>query len=623
MATQRSHDPIHGYAMRASSADMAAARAEWRVRWLSWCRLGAALVVGLAIIYGTRGGSSIVAWVAGAIGFGAFIILIHFHRRAQARAQRARETAAACRAGIARCTRDWPNVPVARLDAAPGGNGATARDLDIFGDVSLFRLLDVSAPALGGARVAEWLVANPADVATIAERQRSVAALRSRPEFLLEAALVGRHGQYSQRSVSGSALASFVAWCSAPTSSQTPWPSRGRLAASCFVVLLALTAWQAPPAVPLIVALIGVQLLLSVTARRHLTATLSTLGSLLPQLRGLDTSMRLIISAADVPGSFGDVQRELRRSGAADALGTLDAILRWNDVHLTPMAHWPLNAVVALDVHLAAALDRWRARYGMRIAEWVDRTSGAQALTALATLAYENPDWIMPVVSDDTAQPAFNAERAAHPLLAPSIAVPNPVRLATSGSLLALSGSNMSGKTTYLRALGLNAVLALAGGPVCASEMLVRRARVRTSVRIEDDLSAGVSLFLAEVSRLRDIVRDSEERGSAPVLFLFDEILHGTNAADRRFASQVVLRRLLRGPSWGVLTTHDPDLVTGLFGASDTARAQHIEHGHFRETVQQDGGMVRMSFDYLLRPGPTTSANARLILESVGLVDPC
>ena len=178
----------------------------------------------------------------------------------------------------------------------------------------------------------------------------------------------------------------------------------------------------------------------------------------------------------------------------------------------------------------------------------------------------------------------------------------------------------MSGKTTYLRAIGLNAMLAFAGGPVCASQMVIRRARVRTSVRIEDDLGAGVSLFLAEVSRLRDIVRDSEEAGAAPVLFLFDEILHGTNAADRRYASQVVLRRLLRGSSWGVLTTHDPDLVTDLFiDGATAAHAPHIEQGHFQETVQRDGGSVRMSFDYLLRPGPTTSANARLILESMGL----
>ncbi|HEY5441325.1 MAG TPA: hypothetical protein VIJ90_08605 [Gemmatimonadaceae bacterium] len=620
MATPHSHDPVQDYTRRASSADVAAVRVEWRARRLSWSRLAGALVVVLSIVYANRGGSPGIAWITAAIGAGAFIVLVRLHRHAAARATRERETAAACRAGVARCLRDWPNVPPPRLATSPAGRGATARDLDIFGDVSLFHLLDVSAPALGGTRVVEWLLADPADVATIAERQRSVAELRSRPAFLLDAALIGRHGHYTLRSASGDALASFVSWCGHMSSPQTPWPSRGRLAGCCVGLIFALTVWHARFAVPLIALLVFVQLSLSVAARRHLTATLTGLGSLLPQLRGLDASMRLIIDEAEVPGLFGTVQQELRREGAADALGKLDAILTWNDVYLTPMAHWPLNALVALDVHLAAALERWRARYGSHIAEWVDRTSSAQALTALATLAYENPDWIMPLVSDEPSEPAFDAERAAHPLLAPAIAVRNPVRLAVSGSVLVLSGSNMSGKTTYLRAIGLNAMLAFAGGPVCASQMVIRRARVRTSVRIEDDLGAGVSLFLAEVSRLRDIVRDSEEAGAAPVLFLFDEILHGTNAADRRYASQVVLRRLLRGSSWGVLTTHDPDLVTDLFVDGPTAaHAPHIEQGHFQETVQRDGGSVRMSFDYLLRPGPTTSANARLILESMGL----
>ena len=621
MLTRHAHDPVAEYTRRASSADEAAARAEWRVRWLSWSRLSAALLVVLAIVYANRGGSSSIVWLAATAGAGAFIALVLHHQRAVAQARRERDMAAACRAGIARCLRDWPNVPSPRFASSPAGRSATARDLDLFGDVSLFRLLDVSAPALGGARVVEWLLGDPADVTTIAERARSVAALRSRPAFLLESALVGRHGHYTLRSVSGSALASFVAWCGQPSPPTTSWPPRVRIAVGCLVLLLALTTWRIGAAVPFMVALVVVQLILSSAARRHLNATLSGLGSLLPQLRGLDASLRLIIREAEVPGLFGTVQQEFERDGAADALGKLDAILRWNDVHLTPMAHWPLNAVVALDVHLAAALDRWRAQHGVRVAERVDRISSAQALTALATLAHENPAWVMPVVSDDSAQPAFVATDAAHPLLAPSIAIPNPVRLATAASLLALSGSNMSGKTTYLRAIGLNAVLAFAGGAVCASQLTIRRARVRTSVRIDDDLGAGVSLFLAEVSRLRDTVRDSEEVGAAPVLFLFDEILHGTNAADRRFASQVVLRRLLRGSSWGVLTTHDPDIITDLFDSSDTAHAPDVTQGHFRETVERDGGAVRMSFDYLLRPGPATSANARLILESMGLGD--
>jgi hypothetical protein len=619
MATKDSPDPVQEYNKRAASADESASRAEWLARRLSWSRLAAAIVVVLAIAYANRGGASVIAWMTEMFGAGGFIVLVRFHRVAAARALRERETESACRAGVARCLRDWPNIPAPRLARPPAGRAATARDLDIFGDVSLFHLLDLSAPALGGTRVVQWLLADPADVAIIEERQRSVAGLRSRPAFLLDAALIGRHGHYTLRSTSGDALASFVSWCGHTSTLQTKWPSRRRLAACCSGLILAGAVWQTRFSGPLIATLVLVQLSLSVSARRHLTATLAGLGSLLSQLRGLDASMRLIIEEDDVPGLFGAIQQELKRDGAADALGKLDAILTWNDVHLTPMAHWPLNALVGLDVHLAAALERWRARYGVHVAEWVDRTSTAQALTALATIAHENPAWIMPVVSDDISGSAFRAEKAAHPLLAPGIAVSNPMQLATSGSLLALSGSNMSGKTTYLRAMGLNASLAFAGGPVCASQMVIRRARVRTSVRIEDDLGAGVSLFLAEVTRLRDIVRDSEESGAAPVLFLLDEILHGTNAADRRYASQVVLRRLLRSSSWGVLTTHDPDLVAELLEAPATPHVRHIEQGHFRETVHRDGSSVRMSFDYLLRPGPTTSANARLILELIGL----
>ena len=619
MTTPDALDPVNEYATRATDADAEAEREAWRTRWLSWARLAAALVVACAIVRASRGGALPVSGTAGIVGACAFVALVRLHRTASARAARARQTVAACRAGIARCVRDWPAIPASRSVAMPAGRSATARDLDILGDISLFRLLDVSAPALGGTRVVEWLLADPADAATIAERQRSVAELRRRPAFLVGAAIIGRHGPFTQRSTSGVALASFLAWCAREADPHVSWGSRARLAAGCSVAIAALVAWHALAAVPLVVGLAVAQLTLSGIARRHLTETLAGLGALLSQLRGLDASMRLIASEADVPGLFGAVQQQLQREGAAAALHALDDILRWNDVHLTPMMHWPLNAALALDVHLAAALERWRATHGVHVASWVDRTSDAQSLTALATLGFENPGWAMPVVGDDPASAAYDADAAAHPLLPPAAVVHNAVMLGGSGSLLALSGSNMSGKTTYLRAIGLNAVLAFAGAPVCASRMSARRARVRTSVRIEDDLGAGVSLFLAEVTRLRDIVADSERADGPPVLFLFDEILHGTNAADRRYASQVVLRRLLHGAAWGALTTHDPDLVTDLLEPAVGAGGLSVEQGHFRETVERTEAAVRMSFDYLLRPGPTTSANARLILESMGL----
>jgi DNA mismatch repair ATPase MutS len=169
----------------------------------------------------------------------------------------------------------------------------------------------------------------------------------------------------------------------------------------------------------------------------------------------------------------------------------------------------------------------------------------------------------------------------------------------------------MSGKTTYLRAVGINAMLAFAGGPVCASELTVRRCRVRTTVRVEDDLSAGVSLFMAEVSRIAQIVADAEREAGTPVLFLLDEILHGTNAKDRREATQLVLRRLMVNGAAGIITTHDP-AIADVEGSS-------VKQVHFSDAVESRDGSVVMTFDYALKPGPATTTNALRILEKLGL----
>jgi DNA mismatch repair ATPase MutS len=183
-----------------------------------------------------------------------------------------------------------------------------------------------------------------------------------------------------------------------------------------------------------------------------------------------------------------------------------------------------------------------------------------------------------------------------------------------------VSGSNMAGKTTFLRAAGLSALLAQAGGPVPAQELSIRRCRVRTSVRIEDDPAHGVSLFLAEAQRLQAIVRQAEDPSRPPVFFLLDEILHGTNAEDRREAIRLVLRRLAATPAFGLVTTHDPEIARGVrSGADGGAGDSDARQLHFRETVTAEGGSVRMHFDYLARLGPATSRNALTILRTLGL----
>jgi DNA mismatch repair ATPase MutS len=190
------------------------------------------------------------------------------------------------------------------------------------------------------------------------------------------------------------------------------------------------------------------------------------------------------------------------------------------------------------------------------------------------------------------------------------------VRLGPGGSLLLVTGSNMAGKTTLLRAVGVNVLLAQAGGPVCAASLRWRRARVRTSIHVQDALGEGVSLYLAELRRLKAVVDAAALPGHAePVLYLLDEVLHGTNSADRRTATRAVLARLSAAGAVGVVTTHDLEL------ADEPALARATELLHFRERYEPGSGASgpRMTFDYVARPGKATSANALALLGLLGL----
>ena len=249
-------------------------------------------------------------------------------------------------------------------------------------------------------------------------------------------------------------------------------------------------------------------------------------------------------------------------------------------------------------------------------------THDAEALLAFGTLAYEHEQWSLPVLADTPGSPLLSARGLTHPLLAPGVAVPNDVELTASGDVVVVSGPNMAGKTTFLRALGLNVLLAQAGSVVSAEHLQVRRCRPRTSVRVEDNLSEGVSLFMAEVLRLRDVIHDAERRDGPPVLFLLDEILHGTNAADRRVATRRVLARLQRASAAGFITTHDPQIlpVNEPQAAASTDGTPHTAHIHFDGSLTgEPGERVALRFDYRAKSGPSTHTNALAVLEMLGI----
>jgi DNA mismatch repair ATPase MutS len=262
--------------------------------------------------------------------------------------------------------------------------------------------------------------------------------------------------------------------------------------------------------------------------------------------------------------------------------------------------------LLQLDVHRAHALQTWRVRVGPALPDWLRAAGEFEALCSLAAYAYEHPDHAFPEIVDGAAR--YEAEQLGHPLIPAAQCVRNDLVLDRERPLILVTGSNMSGKSTFLRAVGVNAVLTMAGAPVCARRLLLTPCALGASIRIQDSLQAGVSRFYAEITRLGLIMRRADE--APPVLFLIDELLHGTNSHDRRIGAEAIVRSLVERGAIGLVTTHDLALahVADALGA----RGANV---HFQD-VLEDG---RMRFDYRMRPGIVQKSNALALMRSVGL----
>jgi DNA mismatch repair ATPase MutS len=268
--------------------------------------------------------------------------------------------------------------------------------------------------------------------------------------------------------------------------------------------------------------------------------------------------------------------------------------------------------------HLAFHVEAWRRHSGPVVRRWLTATGEMEALCSLASHAFEHPDDPFPEFTAEEA--LLEAEAIGHPLIEESRLVRNDVRIGGAGCplgpagprVLVVSGSNMSGKSTLLRTLGVNAVLAQAGAPVRARRLRMSPLAVGASIRVTDSLQGGVSRFYVEILRLRQILDATARPGpeGAPVLFLIDEFLHGTNSHDRRIGAEAVVRGLVERGAIGLVTTHDLALadIAGVLGE----RAANV---HFEDHIE--GG--RMVFDYAMRPGVVRKSNAIELMRSVGL----
>jgi DNA mismatch repair ATPase MutS len=279
----------------------------------------------------------------------------------------------------------------------------------------------------------------------------------------------------------------------------------------------------------------------------------------------------------------------------------------WFDLRHNGLVHPVINAVLLWDIHCVLALERWQERAGRSSARgWFQALGELEALSSLAGLAHDEPEFVFPEV---LAGPAvFYAEALGHPLIDGERRVCNDVSLPEPGRALLVTGSNMSGKSTHLRSMGLAAVLSFAGAPVCAKRLRISKMTLRTSVRVSDSLEHGVSHFYAELAKLKLVV--DAAHGPEPLFFLLDEILHGTNSIERQIGARWVLSELLRHGAIGAVSTHDLELCR-----LPDELMQRVALVHFREDVKEG----KMTFDYKLREGPVTEGNALRLMRLVGL----
>jgi DNA mismatch repair ATPase MutS len=290
-------------------------------------------------------------------------------------------------------------------------------------------------------------------------------------------------------------------------------------------------------------------------------------------------------------------------------LRQLDRILGYADLRRgAAILHGPIQALTLWDFWVLFALERWRRDAGSHVRGWLQALAEIDALAVLAALQHDHPDWAQPEI---VTEPLYAAEALGHPLLSGSHRVANDVAVGPPASILLVTGSNMSGKSTLLRAIGLNVVLSHAGACVCARSLRTPAVELQTSIRVQDSLELGLSYFMAALARLKAVVDAAEQpRGGRLLMYLLDEILQGTNSAERAIAVRAVARHLLEAGAIGAMTTHDLTLA-GEEPLKSSARLVH-----FSETVNAAG---EMSFDYRLLPGLATSRNALRLMQMIGI----
>lgn len=558
-----------------------------------------AIAILLAFVWNSN-----AAWIAAALGFVLFVVVAYYHSRLDHWIETLTLWRALKADRLARLTLDWDNLPPPRpLELH---DRSLALDLDLTGYRSLHQLLDTTISRHGTQRLAEWLTGGHPDLEAITARQQIVRELkpraRLRERFRLTYKLV------LKRELEGDNL---LAWL------KTDFPAtRLRWALPVAALLVAINIvlfvlWQFFRFPPFVFASLAVYVAFYYWNQGILDSVLGAVVRVNSELEKFGALVKYLERAAyhDAPHLAALCAPFLDKTPTpSQQLTRVQRVTVGVGLRSNPLIAVLVNLILPWDFLFAFLAERQRARVAQTLPEWVRVVHELDALIALANFAALNPAAAFPEIRAD-AEPVLQAVALGHPMLSPRSRVTNDLTIPTLGQVELLTGSNMAGKSTFLKTIGVNFCLAYAGAPVLATKFVAQPFRLYTCIRITDSIVDGFSYFYAEVKCLKALLEQIRADEVYPLFYLIDEIFRGTNNRERLIGSRAYIQALLGAHGAGLIATHDLELA-------HLADNNPLAHNyHFRDRVQ-DG---RLIFDYQLHPGPSPTTNALKIMALEGL----
>jgi MutS-like protein len=566
----------------------------------------------LALAFCNFAGSS-VAWFVGAILAILFSVVTFFHTRVRDSITRNTLLIEIKQVQIARINLDWDRIPAADPNLPIAGHPFES-DLDITGERSLHRLLDCAVTKEGSERLKSWLLNPRPDAQSMEHRQKLVRELKDHSVFrdklqLLSAfACISTAGPTRSQSRWNSKI--LVDWIGQSGPQKSLLPTVILLTILAVLNLICVWLWL----YDLIPRVWPLTFLIYVAASLLSQSKIATAWSELQHLEKALTHFKAIFGylesrcyrntpgLAEICAPFGEGGKQ--PSVEIRKLGRLAAAL---GVRTNPILHLLVNVPVPWDFYFSYRLDLVKTEIAHLLPRWLDAWHELETLNSLANFAYLNPGYVFPERRDGVDH--FMARSLGHPLLKSESKVCNDFELSQDQRIVILTGSNMAGKSTWLRTVGVNLALAYAGAPVNASSMETSLFRLFTCIKVSDSVQDGLSYFYSEVKRLQALLVATDVENDLPVLFLIDEIFRGTNSRERLIGSRSYIRELSQRRTMGLIATHDLELIK----LADEIKG--VTNYHFREEVLDS----RMVFDYRLRPGPCPTTNALKIMRLEGL----